>query len=84
VAQFRKDGSYGDSRRPDSVAPATSFADDAARRDFTINAMAITPDGTLLDYFGGLDGLRAGCCERWEIPSYGSAKTACESCVPLD
>ncbi|MEQ2006206.1 MAG: CCA tRNA nucleotidyltransferase [Limisphaerales bacterium] len=59
VAQFRKDGSYGDSRRPDSVSAATSFAEDAARRDFTINAMALTPDGTLLDHYGGLADLRA-------------------------
>ncbi len=33
---------------------------DAARRDFTINAMSESPDGTLHDYFGGLADLRAG------------------------
>lgn len=60
VAQFRKDGRYSDSRRPDSVEAAESFRDDAARRDFTVNAMAITSDGELLDYFGGIDDLRVG------------------------
>lgn len=60
VAQFRKDGSYSDSRRPDSVEAAGSFRDDAARRDFTVNAMAITSDAELLDYFGGIDDLRVG------------------------
>ena len=33
---------------------------DAARRDFTINAMSLAPDGALFDYFGGVDDLRAG------------------------
>ncbi|HOT84094.1 MAG TPA: CCA tRNA nucleotidyltransferase, partial [Candidatus Defluviicoccus seviourii] len=30
------------------------------RRDFTINAMSCTPDGTIYDYFGGLDDLAVG------------------------
>ena len=33
---------------------------DAARRDFTINAMSLAPDGAVFDYFGGLADLRAG------------------------
>lgn len=33
---------------------------DAARRDFTINAMFCAPDGTLFDPFGGLRDLAAG------------------------
>lgn len=37
-----------------------NWARDAARRDFTINAMSCTPDGTVYDYFGGLDDLAAG------------------------
>ena len=32
----------------------------AARRDFTWNALAITPEGELLDFFGGAADLRAG------------------------
>ncbi len=34
---------------------------DAARRDFTINAMSLAPDGAVFDYFGGIADLRAGC-----------------------
>ena len=34
---------------------------DAARRDFTINALSCTADGRLYDPFGGLDDLRRGC-----------------------
>ena len=36
------------------------WAVDAARRDFTVNAMSMTPDGTVFDYFGGQDDLAAG------------------------
>ncbi len=33
---------------------------DAARRDFTINAMSCDMDGNIYDYFGGMEDLRAG------------------------
>lgn len=33
---------------------------DAARRDFTINAMMLARDGTVFDYFGGRDDLAVG------------------------
>lgn len=33
---------------------------DAMRRDFTINALYLSVDGTLTDFFGGLDHLRSG------------------------
>lgn len=42
------------------VAFTDDFAVDAARRDFTINAMSLAPDGTLYDYFGGAADLAAG------------------------
>jgi poly(A) polymerase/tRNA nucleotidyltransferase (CCA-adding enzyme) len=32
----------------------------AARRDFTMNAMSMTRDGAVFDYFGGIGDLRAG------------------------
>lgn len=54
----RKEGTYTDGRRPDSVQAGT-ILDDLARRDFTINAMAIDCDtGKLLDPFGGEQDLR--------------------------
>jgi poly(A) polymerase len=38
----------------------TDWAEDAARRDFTFNAMSMTPDGTLYDPFNGKEDLLEG------------------------
>lgn len=43
-----------------TVAFGTDWRVDAARRDFTINAMSLSPDGTLFDPFGGEADLAAG------------------------
>jgi poly(A) polymerase len=42
------------------VAFDADWAEDAARRDFTINAIYLDPDGTLYDPVGGLADLAAG------------------------
>lgn len=42
VATFRTDGPYTDRRRPDSVRFSTA-REDAARRDFTVNALFLDP-----------------------------------------
>ncbi|PZW40020.1 poly(A) polymerase/tRNA nucleotidyltransferase (CCA-adding enzyme) [Humitalea rosea] len=42
------------------VAWTTDWRIDAARRDFTINAMSLAADGRLWDYFGGRADLAAG------------------------
>ncbi|MDO4863031.1 MAG: CCA tRNA nucleotidyltransferase [Ruminococcus sp.] len=59
VTTFRVDGSYTDSRRPDSVSFTASLEEDLARRDFTVNAMAMDVRGELHDPFGGRDDLAA-------------------------
>ena len=44
-----------------TVAYTDDWKEDAARRDFSINALsADPPSGELFDYFGGLDDLQAG------------------------
>ena len=53
VTTFRQEDRYGDGRRPDAVSFVSSLEADLSRRDFTINAMAMAPDGQLLDPFGG-------------------------------
>jgi poly(A) polymerase/tRNA nucleotidyltransferase (CCA-adding enzyme) len=42
------------------VAFTDDWEADAARRDFTINAMSMTRDGDVFDYFGGKPDLEAG------------------------
>lgn len=42
------------------VAWTTDWREDAARRDFTFNAMSLTADGRLWDYFDGRADLEAG------------------------
>jgi poly(A) polymerase len=41
------------------VAFGRDFASDARRRDFTINALSLSTDGTVHDYVGGLEDLAA-------------------------
>ena len=60
VTTFRTEGGYSDRRRPDWVRFTPSLEEDLARRDFTINAMALDADGRLVDPFGGLQDLTAG------------------------
>jgi poly(A) polymerase len=42
------------------VAYTDDWIADAARRDFTINALSCTPDGAIYDYFNGLNDLGRG------------------------
>ena len=42
------------------VAFTDDWHQDAARRDFTINALSMTRDGAVYDYFGGVEDLHAG------------------------
>lgn len=58
VTTFRTDGEYEDGRRPSEVMFVRSLVEDLARRDFTINAMALSRDGTLHDPFGGQEDLQ--------------------------
>lgn len=57
VTTYRLDGAYHDGRHPDGVRFVRSLADDLARRDFTINAMAMDEHGAITDLFGGRDDL---------------------------
>lgn len=58
VTTFRVDGKYSDHRRPDSVGFTGRLEEDLARRDFTINAMAYSPERGLIDPYGGERDLR--------------------------
>lgn len=54
VTTLRGEGEYTDGRRPDAVRFLDDIREDLARRDFTVNAIALDPiDGVLVDPFGG-------------------------------
>lgn len=60
VTTFREESEYADGRHPARVRFTTDGVRDLLRRDFTINAMAMAPEGGLIDPTGGLTDLAAG------------------------
>jgi len=62
ITTFRKEIGYSDRRHPDKVIWGESLREDLSRRDFTINAMALSYKDkaqTLIDYFDGKKDLKA-------------------------
>ncbi|MDH6365615.1 tRNA nucleotidyltransferase (CCA-adding enzyme) [Enterococcus sp. PF1-24] len=57
ITTFRTESTYQDFRRPDQVAFVRSLKEDLKRRDFTVNALALTVDGEIIDLFAGLKDL---------------------------
>ncbi len=53
VTTFRTEKGYSDNRRPDKVEWGKSIEEDLARRDFTINAIALKLTTDLIDPFDG-------------------------------
>lgn len=53
ITTFRTESTYQDYRRPDSVTFVRSLEEDLKRRDFTMNALAMTKDGKIIDLFDG-------------------------------
>ncbi len=60
ITTFRTEGSYTDGRRPDWVTFTPSLEEDLSRRDFTVNAMAFSPEEGIIDPFGGRQDLEKG------------------------
>lgn len=60
ITTYRRDGAYLDNRHPDHVEFTASLQEDLARRDFTVNAIALNLRGELSDPFGGRSDLAAG------------------------
>ncbi len=62
VTTYRTEGAYRDMRHPDSVAFVKTIEEDLARRDFTVNALALSVvegmAGKIIDPFGGLADLK--------------------------
>ena len=60
ITTYRVDGEYKDSRHPESVSFTSSLEEDLARRDFTMNAIAYSPEEGIIDPFGGEEDIRRG------------------------
>lgn len=58
ITTFRREMGYSDKRRPDYVEWGKTLEEDLARRDFTINAMALDPKLNLIDPFKGQEDLK--------------------------
>src|SRR3972149_8630594 len=59
ITTYRKEEKYTDKRHPDVITWGKSLDEDLARRDFTINAMALKIENfKLVDPFGGQEDLK--------------------------
>ncbi len=60
ITTLRAETRYSDGRHPDGVEFVVDLAKDLARRDFTVNSMAMDLTGKVTDCFGGQKDLAAG------------------------
>ena len=58
ITTFRADGAYLDHRHPAAVTFLPDLRGDLARRDFTVNAMALDEQERPIDLFGGQEDLK--------------------------
>lgn len=57
---FRSETGYSDKRHPDKIEFAKTLEEDLKRRDFTINALALSVNNKLVDLFDGEKDLKQG------------------------
>lgn len=58
ITPYRLESEYSDHRHPDTVSFSKNIKDDLSRRDFTINAMALSK-GQIVDLYKGQEDLEA-------------------------
>lgn len=59
VTTFRTEADYSDGRHPDKIEYAATIEEDLSRRDFTMNAIALSlEDGKIVDPFHGQDDIK--------------------------
>lgn len=68
ITTFRTESTYQDYRRPDEVIFVRSLDEDLKRRDFTMNALAMSKEGNVIDLFNGIEAIN-----RKEIVAVGDA-----------
>ena len=57
ITTFRTESTYQDYRRPDKVTFVRTLEEDLKRRDFTMNALAMTANGEIIDLFEGIESI---------------------------
>lgn len=60
ITTYRTESTYSDNRHPDRVSFSKTLSEDLCRRDFTVNAMAWSPETGLVDLYGGKNDLQNG------------------------
>ena len=68
ITTFRSDGEYKDHRRPESVRFTGDLKSDLERRDFTMNALALSLSDEIIDLFGGKEDIERGIIRCVGIP----------------
>jgi tRNA nucleotidyltransferase (CCA-adding enzyme) len=58
IAAYRIDGEYKDYRRPETVIFTEDIGEDLRRRDFTMNAVAVSPGGGVVDPYRGREDIK--------------------------
>jgi len=58
ITTFRKEMGYSDARHPDKISWGKTIQEDLIRRDFTIDAMALTPQMKIIDPHHGQDDIK--------------------------
>lgn len=58
ITTMRKEGKYQDFRHPGEVGWTDKIEEDLARRDFTINALALSANGEIIDPFHGQEDIK--------------------------
>lgn len=69
ITTFRTESTYADFRRPTEVTYVKSIEEDLKRRDFTMNAIAMTVDYTLIDPFHGENDINTSLIRAVGIPN---------------
>ena len=79
IATFRGEVYGSDPHKPKEVWYCDTLKEDLARRDFTINAMAMDIDGNIIDYYNG-----KGDLENKTLRTVGDANTRfCEDALRM-
>ncbi len=58
ITTYRTEGAYINNRKPEEVYFVSSLEEDIKRRDFTMNAIALSIDGKIIDYVNGREDIK--------------------------